>query len=431
MTRSKWLASCGIALACASAQGWPSAAVAQPLSLQRMLELVDDESQTLTAGRAQVDAAGDEASAVRQLPDPTLSFGLQNLPFTGDDRFSFDSDDMTMKTIGLSQQWVGRSKRQARADQARQKGSAEMAEAEADQLEVRQQAAGSWIALMLAQREELLLARQHEMLVTLIAGADADVAASRLPAGDAIAARQELVAHENEQVELRARIETLKATLTQWTLVADPDASGGAPDFTVPPIDPVQLESLVASHPAVRAADADLRSAQAGTAVAQAERRPDWSTELMFGQRDGDRSQMVSLMFSVPLPINRPARQDKVVAAAHARELAAAAMLEKARRAALAEIRGMYVAWQSASDRLQRFDGALVPLARQQAELAAARYGARTGTLREAVGAERERIQVERERLAILNDLGRAWIGLALLAPGGAHAALENAEAKR
>lgn len=429
MTRNKWLASCGIALAYACAQAWPSAAIAEPLSLQRTLELVDDESQTLAAGRAQIDAADDEASAARQLPDPTLSFGVQNLPFTGDDRFSFDSDDMTMKTIGLSQEWVGRSKRQTRADQARQKGIAEMAQAEADQLKARQQAAESWIALMLAQREEQFLDQQHEILMTLVAGADGDVAASRLPAGDAIAARQDLVAHENEQVELRARIQTLKAVLTELTLVVDPDATEEGPDLKAPPIDPVRLESLVASHAAVRAADAELRSAQADTAVARAERHPDWSTELMFGQRDGDRSQMVSLMVSIPLPINRPARQDKAVAATHARELSAAAMLEKARRSALAEIRGMYVAWQSASARLQRFDTSLVPLAKRQAELAGARYGAGGGTLREALAAARDRIQVERERLAILNDLGRAWIGLVLLVPAGSHAPLETAKA--
>lgn len=431
MTRNKWLASCGIALAYVCGQAWPSAAIAEPLSLQRTLELVDDESPTLAAGRAQIDAADDEASAARQLPDPTLSFGVQNLPFTGDDRFSFNSDDMTMKTIGLSQEWVGRSKRQARADQARQKGIAEMAQAGADQLKARQQAAESWIALMLAQREEQLLHQQHEMLVTLVAGTEGDVAASRLPAGDAIAARQDLAAHENEQVELQARIQTLKAELVQLTLVADPEAAGEGPDFTVPPIDPVRLESLVASHAAVRAADAELRSAQADTAVAHADRHPDWSTELMFGQRDGDRSEMVSLVFSVPLPINRPARQDKAVAATHARELAAAAMLEKARRSALAEIRGMYVAWQSASERLRRFDTSLVPLAKRQAELAAARYSAGTGTLKDALAAARDRIQVERERLAILNDLGRAWVGLRLLAPDGSRAPLETAETSK
>ncbi|MGE0665779.1 MAG: TolC family protein [Sphingomonadales bacterium] len=431
MTQNKWLASCGIALACACAQAWPLAAIAEPLTLQRTLALVDEESPTLAAGRAQIDAADDEASAARQLPDPTLSFGVENLPFTGDDRFSFNSDDMTMKTIGLSQEWVGRSKRQARADQARQKGIAEMAQAGADQLKVRRQAAESWIALMLAQREAQLLDRQHEMLVALVAGTDGDVAASRLPASDAIAARQDLAARENEQVELHARIQTLKAELTQLTMVADPDAAEEAPDFAAPPIDPVQLESLVASHAAVRAADAELRSAQADRAVARAERHPGWSTELMFGQRDGDRSQMVSLMFSIPLPINRAARQDKVVAATHARELAAAAMLEKARRSALAEIRGMYVAWQSASERLGRFDTSLVPLAKRQAELAEARYGAGTGTLKEVLAAARDRIQVERERLAILNDLGRAWIGLVLLAPHGSYAPVDTAEARK
>ena len=290
-----------------------------------------------------------------------------------------------------------------------------MAQADAGQLAIRQEVATNWLALLLAMLEERLLDQEKQLLSTLIAGTDANVASATMPAGDAIAARQTLLKHDNEHAELDARIGTLKATLSRWTLLADPEPSGAVPDFLVAPADPAQLEVLVQSHASVRAATAALRAAEADTAVMRAERHPDWTAELSFGQRDGDRSQMVSLMFSVPLPINRAARQDREVEATHSREIAAAAMVEAARRKALAEIRTMWATWQSASGRLRRFDDALLPLARQQADLAAARYGSGTGTLKDAIEADRNRIDIERERLALLGDLGRAWVNLMLL----------------
>ena len=417
MTRREWPASCGIAALVLLVFVWAagSQARAEPLSLSQALRLADQESQGLMAGRAEVAASSEDAAAARQLPDPTLSVGIQNLPFTGADRFNFNRDDMTMKIIGLSQQWVSGSKRTARAERARLRGAVDMAQADADQLGIRQEVAANWVALLLAMLEEHLLDQEKQLLSALIAGMDANVASSTVPAGDAIAARQALLEHDNEHAELDARIGSLKAALSRWTLLTDPEPSGALPDLMAAPADPAHLETLVQSHVAVGAATAALRAAEADTAVTRAERHPDWTTELSFGQRDEDRSQMVSLMFSVPLPINRASRQDREVEATHSREIAAAARVEAARRKALAEIRSMWATWQSASGRLLRLDDALLPLARQQADLAAARYGAGTGTLKDAIEADRNRIDVERERLALLGDLGRAWVNLTLL----------------
>ena len=50
-----------------------------------------------------------------QLPDPTLQVGIDNLPVQGSERFSTTADSMTMKRIGIGQEWVSRDKRSARA----------------------------------------------------------------------------------------------------------------------------------------------------------------------------------------------------------------------------------------------------------------------------------------------------------------------------
>ncbi len=47
-----------------------------------------------------------------------LKAGLDNLPVSGPDKFRPNADFMTMRRIGIEQQWLFREKRQARSDRA-------------------------------------------------------------------------------------------------------------------------------------------------------------------------------------------------------------------------------------------------------------------------------------------------------------------------
>ena len=92
----------------------PSLAAAAPLSLDAALELAARRSEATRAARAGVASATAAASAAPQLPDPTLRIGVDNLPATGSDRFHTTRDAMTMKRIGISQEWLSADKRAAR-----------------------------------------------------------------------------------------------------------------------------------------------------------------------------------------------------------------------------------------------------------------------------------------------------------------------------
>ncbi|CAN7203611.1 hypothetical protein LJR290_000548 [Variovorax sp. LjRoot290] len=50
-------------------------------------------------------SATEASRAAGELPDPALRVGVDNLPVTGADRFSTSRDAMTMKRIGISQEW--------------------------------------------------------------------------------------------------------------------------------------------------------------------------------------------------------------------------------------------------------------------------------------------------------------------------------------
>ena len=87
---------------------------AAPLSLESALQLAVKRSDAARAARAGIQSATEASRAAGRLPDPVLRVGVENLPVTGPDRFSTTRDPMTMKRIGISQEWLPSEKRAAR-----------------------------------------------------------------------------------------------------------------------------------------------------------------------------------------------------------------------------------------------------------------------------------------------------------------------------
>jgi len=50
-----------------------------------------------------------------QLPDLTLKAGVDNLPVTGQQKYTIGQDFMTMRRIGIEQEWVSGDKRRLRS----------------------------------------------------------------------------------------------------------------------------------------------------------------------------------------------------------------------------------------------------------------------------------------------------------------------------
>src|SRR5690349_5829958 len=68
---------------------------AAPLSLLDALRIAGDQSPQLAAQRSAIAAAEQGVVSARQLPDPKLFFGVDNLPVTGADSLSLTRDFMT------------------------------------------------------------------------------------------------------------------------------------------------------------------------------------------------------------------------------------------------------------------------------------------------------------------------------------------------
>ena len=85
-----------------------------PLALEEAERMALSRQPLLDAQRATVRAARERAVAMRQLPDPMLLAGVQNLPVNGEDRYSLSMDPMTMTSIGVMQEFPLPGKRRLR-----------------------------------------------------------------------------------------------------------------------------------------------------------------------------------------------------------------------------------------------------------------------------------------------------------------------------
>ena len=134
---------------------------------------------------------------------------------------------------------------------------------------------------------------------------------------------------------------------------------------------PAEVESLRASvhkHVSLRPLDAQVEVAQAKLELAEAARRPGWSTEIMYAKRGPDFEDMASLQFNIDLPIFRRNRQNPVIAARGADVRRAQAEREAELRMHQAEFEQMLVSWDTTGEQLKFIDTERLPLARARTE---------------------------------------------------------------
>ena len=373
---------------------------------------------TIDARRSQVLAAGEDAARASALPDPKLIGGIDNLTVTGPDAFDLAADDMTMKRIGISQDFPAPAKRRARQAVADRMVEQAQALTVAERQAVRRSTAQAWIALWAAEREAMELRALRQQ-----AGVAVDIAKARLRGGagsavDAMAVQAEALEQDNRIAGADAAVEAARAGLARWLDVPPDalDASGDPPDlFVLRNGEPALLAHVDAQAPLAPWASREA-VAEAEVALASAEKKPDWSVAASYGQRSGGRSDMLTLEFSIDLPIFAASRQDHGVAARRADLDAVAASHEDARRAQLEAVRRLLAEWNGLKRQVERKEAQMLPLARDRSATALAAYRG-GGDLQPWLQARRDEIELHIEHARHLGDLGRAWAALDYLLP--------------
>jgi len=400
---------------------------AQPtLTLDQALRLAQERSRQLPAQESAAAAAREMALAAGQLPDPVLKAGINNLPVNGADAWSLTSDFMTMRSIGVMQEFTRDGKRKARS--ARFDREAEAAEAgrAVALANLRRDTAMSWLDRHYQERMLGLLQVQRAETALQIEAAESAYRGGRGSQADVFAARSAVAQLDDRIRQTERQITIAKTRLARWVGADADQALASPPGLAVARLDAASMESQLEHHPQIALMARQEATARAEADIAQSNKRSDWSVELMYSQRGSAYSNMVSLNVSIPLQWDQTNRQDREVSAKLAMADQMREQREEATRERVAETRVWLQQWQSDRGRLEHYDSALIPLAGERTRAAIAAYRGGTGTLLAVLEARRMEIDTRMERLRLEMETAGLWAQLEYLIPAEHPASAEN-----
>jgi cobalt-zinc-cadmium efflux system outer membrane protein len=384
----------------------PFLAAAAPLTLEAALDLAVGRSESGRAARAGVASASEAARAAGQLPDPMLRAGIDNLPVTGGERFSSTRDSMTMKRVGISQEWLSSDKRAAR------QAAAEAAVAR-EAIQSRTAAAATRLNTALAYLDAFYAGEALKLTTLMEHHAHEEFEAARARLASSAGSSQEALAlagargrAEDESAEVRQQQGVATVALQRWVGTRHDELA------PVPALPSPTEQAYVEGHPDVVTKQIDIEVARQGAAVAASERKPNWTWEVSYGQRTG-YSDMVSFGVSIPLRVAPSERQDRETAAKLALADKAEAELSEATRAAAAEYRTLAGDAQRLLERIERYRAGVVTPARQRTTVAIAAYRSNQGTLMTLFEARHAEVEAQRKLLALQRELAKARAQLA------------------
>lgn len=416
MFRSLLFTSCLVLSAAAWGQEVPTRAT--PLRFEAAVAQAVRVAPTVNARQSQTVAAREEAVRAAALPDPMLTGGVDNLTATGADAFDFAADDQTMKRVGITQVFPARAKRRALQGVADRRIDEAQALTAAEQLVVRRTAAQAWVNLWAAEREAAELRQLRGQTAIAVSVAKARLSGGTGTAVDTLATQAGALELENRITGADAQVRAARDTLARWLDLSPEDVriEGDPPDLmTLPVSEAVLLGSIEKQGPLLPWASREA-VAEAEVTLARAQKKPDWSLGASYGQRSGGRSDMVTLEFSIDLPLFTVNRQDRGIAARRADLDSVMAQHEDARRAQTEAVRRLLAEWEGLRQQVERKETQMLPLAKDRAQIAVANYRG-GGDLQPWLEARRDEIELHIEHARHLGDLGRAWTALAYLLP--------------
>ena len=389
------------------------------LTLEEALDIAESRSAQLAAQKASASAAAALIPAAGQNPDPKLIAGIENVPVEGGNAWSLNADGMTMRRVGVMQEFLRGAKLDARTARQEAEARREAAIAGMQLADLRREVATAWF-------ERFYAKRSREVVDSMLAEArlqsdasTAELSAGRGSAADALGARALRATLMDRQLEIDRMARRAEAMLTRWL---------GA-DASREPVSPPQiryighhegdLEARLEGHPHLAMYGPMIEMARAELRMAEAGKSPDWSVEVSYAQRGPAFENMASIMFRMDLPFFQGKRQDPTIESRRRSLEQAEAQAEDGRRRHIADIRTSLADWQVAKERLERQRADVIPYAEERARLAQSAYAGGRADLASVFDARRMLLDALLAAINAEAELARAWSALAFLAPEG------------
>ncbi|WP_312816474.1 TolC family protein [Atlantibacter subterraneus] len=412
-TLSLWLGGVLLVLTSAAAQ-------AAALSLEQTLDLAERYSAQLSANRNQVRAFGAMADSARQLPDPELKFGIENLPVQGSNAHRFTREGMTMQRVGVMQKYVSADKRDRKADTLLAQSASASAQAQVIRAQLQRDTAQAWLDLALSEKAvaaaQQLLQETEKQIPVQRSG----VASGSASASGALALQTTLSALRDNLTLAERDVRLAQTRLYQLTGENIDNVAGALPRYQRLPADEQVLEQGVSAHPEVVLAAREADVAKARSAQSAVASKPDVGVEVYYARRAEEYGDLAGVMFTVDMPLFQSHRQDKDYAADVSRAMEANDQLAQATRDRVALVRSLVAEYQAAQTLWSRKQQEIVPLNQQRLKVINAEYRSGQASLDAVLEARRGLLDAQLGAINAEKEMAQRWAVVRYLTVQGA-----------
>jgi outer membrane protein TolC len=399
------------------------AAVADQLSLENAEALALHEDPSVQMVEARGAALAEQAVAARQLPDPMLKLGVMGLPT---DTFKLGQEAMTQVQLGVVQKFPRGRSRELESRQLQQRSSGLDAMASDQRLRVVQSVQEAFLEVLLQERLAEINAEATTAFTDLADITLEYYGTGRVPQQDVLRASVELARVRDRATVIAQHEDTARAQLATWIgEAAYRELRQPWPPFDLLPAPEAILAGLQ-SHPRIRAYQQNVVAAETGVDLARQRYKPEFSVDLTYGGRGGlnpdgsGRSDLLSAMLMMDVPLFTGKRQDRVVAARVAESSAAAFGRDDVYRQLKREAEQYVATLKRQQERLELFRTILLPEADFNSEAALDAYQAAVADLTALMRARITEFELQLEYARLESETLKTRSRLQYLAGDGA-----------
>ncbi|PSV07582.1 TolC family protein [Photobacterium leiognathi] len=381
---------------------------------------------------AQTQATLENSVAVSSLPDPKLKMGFGGLPI---DNFSFDSDPMTMLSVGLMQQF-GRG---ATLDLQQQKGEIQAKGIELQlgvrELEIANAITQRWLELGYLQHVEAIIKQNKRLFTELAQVTKTNYANGTNEAQDVLQAQLQIskideTLNSNLQQQQRLIYQLSEWLGTQWlssagTMNAKQPLHWQKLNTLLPQLENrTEHYAILRHHPMVKISDTAISASETQVDIATEAYQPQFGVEVMYGARFANgmngkpASDMLSAYLTMDVPLFTENKQDRSYNAAQQQVIAAKSQRDLLLQQMNAKVNTLLIERHNLLSRIERYKKSLQPQAKARSQAVERGYQNNTASFKDVITAANDELNLNTERVRIETDLQLTNSQLAALTNG-------------
>jgi len=349
-----------------------SVGAAEVLSLEKAVTKALESNPGLAAMKARADALAAVPSQKGSLPDPRLSFNMMNLPL---DSFDLNQEGMTQLQIGFSQMLPFPGKLALSETAAEHESAAARWDIDEIRLKLVRDVKTVWWNLYFTDRALEIIARNGELLRQFVAVAQTKYKVGKGLQQDVLLAQLERSKLLDKLISLRGMRRNQSAQLNALLDLPTnrPVALPQRVTEALPEINNEKdlLALAVENRPVLVAWQSKIDAARARLGLAKKAYSPDFILGANYGYRGGknldgsSRTDFLSVMFSMNLPLYSGARQDKAVDQRASQVAQKQYQRDDARGRVAAEVSRALADYQRSREQARLFKLGIIPQAGQ------------------------------------------------------------------